>query len=165
MKRRISTIVLFFFIGIAPANLIAQDAISVSGGDVSGTGGTVAYSIGQVMYTATSTSAGQVNSGVQQPYSIIMVGNGRPIPAVSIEIYPNPANDNVVLKFSDPFIDSGMSSLSYALYDIYGQVLLREEISDGMVIIPVNTFASAMYMLKVLYGNAEIKTFKVIKTN
>lgn len=56
-----------FLLTISMGSLQAQKAVDASGGDASGTGGTVSYSIGQIDYMALSATSGKVNEGVQQP--------------------------------------------------------------------------------------------------
>lgn len=51
----------------------AQESANTAGGDISGSGGSVAYSIGQVVYTTHSGSLGIVAKGVQQSYEIAEV--------------------------------------------------------------------------------------------
>ena len=54
---------------------------------------------------------------------------------------------------------------SYSLYDLYGKLLLQEHILSSPVIVPLDTYAHGMYLLKVSHDTDVIKTFKVIKTN
>ena len=48
----------------------AQESANSSGGDATGSGGTIAYSIGQVVYTTNTGSNGSVAKGVQHAYEI-----------------------------------------------------------------------------------------------
>ncbi len=52
------------------AGLHAQQATTAAGGDATGPGGSVAYSVGQVVYTTNSGTGGSVAEGVQQSYSV-----------------------------------------------------------------------------------------------
>ena len=52
----------------------AQESVNASGGNAIGSGGTVAYSIGQVVYTANTDASGTVSQGAQQTYEIFTVG-------------------------------------------------------------------------------------------
>ena len=51
--------------------VIAQEAPTTSGGDATGSGGSVAFSIGQVVYVTNTGSTGTEAEGVQQPYEVI----------------------------------------------------------------------------------------------
>ncbi len=46
----------------------AQQATTATGGDASGSGGTVASSVGQIVYTTNTGTTGSVVQGVQQPF-------------------------------------------------------------------------------------------------
>src|SRR6056297_978638 len=59
---------LLFGPGLTGAN--AQQAMPASGGDASGSGGFVSYSVGQVVYTTHTGANGSVAQGVQQTYEI-----------------------------------------------------------------------------------------------
>jgi hypothetical protein len=59
-----------FWAGLAQA----QESANVSGGDATGSGGTVAYSVGQVVYTTNTGSTGSVAQGVQHAFEIFTVG-------------------------------------------------------------------------------------------
>lgn len=52
----------------------AQQSANASGGGAAGSGGTVAYSVGQVVYTSNSGSTGTVNQGIQHAYEIFILG-------------------------------------------------------------------------------------------
>lgn len=162
MKRH--TLVLVFFLsGIALSGIWAQDAVLSSGGDVAASRGSVSFSVGQVAYTSQSGTSGVVNAGVQQPVQVIMVGNEEPLSELTIGIYPNPTKDKLVLELSGEYPARGRHS--YSLYDLYGKLLLQEHILSSPVIVPLDTYAHGMYLLKVSHDTDVIKTFKVIKTN
>ncbi len=162
MKRH--TLVLVFFLsGIALSGIWAQDAVLSSGGDVAASRGSVSFSVGQVAYTSQSGTSGVVNAGVQQPVQVIMVGNEEPLSEVTIGIYPNPTKDKLVLELSGEY--PARVRHSYSLYDLYGKLLLQEHILSSPVIVPLDTYAHGMYLLKVSHDTDVIKTFKVIKTN
>jgi len=51
----------------------AQVAIDAAGGDAAGAGGTVSYSIGQIVYIFNAASGGMENQGVQQPVNMVIL--------------------------------------------------------------------------------------------
>ena len=140
----------------------AQQASTAAGGDFSGSGGTVAYSVGQIVYTTHTGINGSVAQGVQQPYEIsIVAGNGIDDNSFNIELsaYPNPTEDLVQLK-----IESGeLQDLSYHLVDITGSILASQKIQGATETILMKHLPSATYFLKVTYDNKLVKTFKIIK--
>lgn len=55
-----------------------QQVSTTTGGDAIGSGGTVAYSVGQVVYTTNTDASGTVNQGVQQAYEIFTLDVKKP---------------------------------------------------------------------------------------
>ncbi|MFZ4545743.1 MAG: hypothetical protein ACOYOA_16960, partial [Saprospiraceae bacterium] len=52
----------------------AQQSINSSGGNAKGAGGTIAYSVGQTVYTINKGIGGSAAQGVQHAYEILTVG-------------------------------------------------------------------------------------------
>ena len=146
----------FFF--LATGNLNAQNGTVASGGNASGTGGTVTYSIGLINYTIASGTGGTSTLGIQQPFEIFVTGIVGPEGNLSAEVYPNPADRFVVLRLNN----STNQNLSYALFDMQGRIIGLEEVNTQQVIIPVTGLAGGAYLIKVMNSN-EVKTFKIIK--
>lgn len=69
-KMKLSAIII---LAMALTELKAQEAIPASGGNATGSGGSVSYSVGQVEYSSNTGSGGSVAAGVQQPYEISVV--------------------------------------------------------------------------------------------
>lgn len=141
--------------------LQAQEAIPTTGGNASGSGGTVSYTVGQVAYTTQIGTNGTVAQGVQQPYEISVVSGIEDTEYIQLEFsaYPNPTADLLTLKVEN--YDN--RNLSYQLYDISGKLLKKEKLTENEVTIPMTGFIPAIYFLKVIDNQKEIKTFKIIK--
>lgn len=139
----------------------AQTTVTTSGGDASGAGGSVSYSVGQIVYSTNAGSNGSVAEGVQQPYEISVVTENNNFPDVSIEClaYPNPASDNLILSVEETDIEF----LSYLLYDNNGKLIEKMKITSDKSSISMNLLAPGPYYLKVLANETEIKIFKIIK--
>ena len=50
----------------------AQNIIPASGGNATGSGGTVSYTVGQIVYVTDTGNTGSVIQGVQQPYGSLI---------------------------------------------------------------------------------------------
>jgi len=141
--------------------LHAQEAIPASGGNASGSDGTVSYSIGQTVYSIHEGTNGTEVQGVQQPFEITVVTgiyDAKWI-SLSVKVYPNPTTQFLTLVVNEPDI----SDLSYELYDLDGKILIKKGIKDSQTQIAVERFAASIYFLKIMHSTAEIKTFKIIK--
>ena len=66
-KKTITSIA-FFLLGVG--GLQAQESMTAAGGNGTGSGGTIAYSVGQLVYTSDTETGSSVTKGVQQPFEI-----------------------------------------------------------------------------------------------
>ncbi len=162
MKQKTLVLCAVFLIAFGLTGLQAQDAVSATGGDATGSGGTIAYSVGQVVYTLNTGTNGSVAQGVQQPYEIsIVIGIEEPEGIMlTVSAYPNPTYDYLVLKTeSEKF-----KELSFQLLDINGRIFERNKLEGYETNIDMSGLASGTYFIRILEDNKEIKTFKIIKT-
>lgn len=138
----------------------AQQAVTATGGDASGSGGTVAYSVGQVVYTTNTEATGSVAQGVQQPYEISIV-SGFEVEQVnlSLQVYPNPTADYLSLNVGD----LELSNLKFQLFDMQGRLIEDKKIANTIETIRMDNLPGAVYFLKVFNNNKPLKTFKIIK--
>ena len=138
----------------------AQESINASGGDASGSGGTVAYSVGQVVYTTNSSSSGTVSQGVQHAYEIFTVGIKETELSISLSVFPNPTADNLTLQISD----YNNEKLSYQLFDMQGKLLSNGQIAAQQTQIDMNSFPPATYFVNVVTQEKnKVKSFRIIK--
>ena len=66
-------IVISFWLLVLPLYIYAQESTVASGGNGTGEGGSVSYSLGQVSYSSNSGSNGSITEGVQQPYDVSVI--------------------------------------------------------------------------------------------
>lgn len=142
------------------SKLIAQQATVTSGGNASGTGGSVSYSIGQVADKTQTGTTGTITQGVQQPFEIVTL-SGAEFTSIKLEamVYPNPTTTNVTLKITNFNLDQ----VSYLLFDMNGRVLNEGKIVSEETVIDMDRYAVATYLLKVNSDSKQLKTFKIIK--
>lgn len=141
--------------------LQAQQNTLTTGGNASGTDGSVSYSIGQALYTYTRTPQFSVVQGVQQPFEISVITSLEGYNNITMQCsaYPNPTTD--YLKLNIGYSDT--EKLVYQLYDINGKLLESKKVDAGETLIFLSNFIPATYFLKVTKEEKEIKTFKIIK--
>lgn len=149
------------FLGLKLTAMNAQRSIPASGGEASGNGGSVSYTVGQAVYTANTGVNGSMTQGVQQPYEISVVAGLEDTNEIDLTfyVYPNPITENVKLKVEN----YKSTDLSYQLFDISGKLLENKKIEASETSIAMNTFIKATYFLKVTDNNKAVKTFKIIK--
>jgi hypothetical protein len=137
----------------------AQESVNASGGNATGSGGTVAFSVGQVVYSSNTGSTGAVDAGVQQAYEIFTVGIIQPDLAISLSVFPNPTVNDIILKTQS--LDA--EQMSFTLVDLQGKVLAREVVVKEQTQIQMNHLPAAIYFLQVYTENRNIQSFKIIK--
>jgi len=159
LKRLKLSVVLLLGLGLT--GLQAQTSINATGGGASGKGGSVSYSVGQVVYTTNTGTSGSVAQGVQQPFEISVVTGIEEAKGINLSVtaYPNPTTDYLTLSIGE----FDISNLSYQLYDMNGKLLQSEKITGNQISIVVSNLVPANYFVKVIQGNKEVKTFKIIK--
>jgi hypothetical protein len=138
----------------------AQESVNATGGDATGSGGTAAYSIGQVVYTTNTGSTGSVAQGVQQAYEIITVGIKETALNISLTAFPNPTTEYLTLHISD----YNNEKLFYQLYDIQGKLISDGQVTALQTQINTASLPSATYFINVLnQENKKVQTFQIIK--
>ena len=148
-------------LGLGLTGLQAQTSVNATGGSASGSGGTLSYSVGQVVYTTNAGTSGSVVQGVQQPYEISVVTAIEEAKGINLSVttYPNPTTDFLQLTVES----EKLKDLSYQLFDMNGKLLQNEKITSNQTSIVMSNLVPATYFIKVIQGNKEVKTFKIIK--
>ena len=139
----------------------AQSGTNASGGEGSGNGGKVSFSIGQTSYNSYKASNGAISEGVQQPFEISELSTQENIEGIQLAInaFPNPTSDYLALTISN--LDE--NNLSYQLFDVQGRMIINESITNSLTNISMANLVSSTFILKIFKKNQNIKTFKIIK--
>lgn len=152
----ISCMVFLLFCG----GLLAQQGPVAAGGEVTGAGGTVSYSVGQVDYVTLQGAGGNAHLGLQQPReffttSIMEIGTL----GINAFVFPNPSSGEVTLSVQN----AQTSKMSFSLFNTQGQVLLEGPLSGNHTRIDLNALSAGAYFVKLNIDNTQIKLFKIIK--
>ena len=161
MKRNKLYFLFFLITIISFFKSYSQQSVSVSGGNAIGIGGTSSYSVGQITYTSQTSSGGNVNLGVQQPYEIVTLGNDNFTEInLLMSAYPNPTTNLLNLLVSD----GKWNNLSYQLFDANGRIVSNlQKITASETSVSMQELQQGIYFLSVNKENKTIKTFKIIK--
>lgn len=146
-------------------DMLAQNTVSATGGNGTGSGGSVSYTIGQVAYTNLRTENGSISMGVQQPNLFLTVGMEEVDITLSVSLYPNPTNTSTSLKLESQNELTSNGDLAYRLFDLNGKLLQQHPINTVLTIIPMDQLSNGVYILQVTRDKIEVKSFKVFKTN
>ena len=155
--------VFLFIVGLT--SLQAQETIPASGGNASGAGGSVSYTVGQVVYTTNTGADGSVAQGVQQPYEISVVTGIDQLQNVTLacRAYPNPTTNFLTLEIEGEVPEQ----FSASLYDFNGKLLQSLKVNGRETTIPMEIYAPATYFLRIEAKtnstSKNLKSFKIIK--
>lgn len=116
MRQKKLMLIAILLLGLGLIGLQAQEAVTSTGSMASGSGGTLNYSIGQVVYTTNTGTNGSVSQGVQQPYEISVVTGLKEAVEINLIVtaYPNPTIDYLTLEVKD----FTLSTLRFQFYDM-----------------------------------------------
>ena len=160
MKHKKINFIVVFLMLFSMLGLQAQETQDASGGEASGSGGTVSYSVGQIVYTTNTGTNGSMAQGVQQPYEIsVVLGIDEANGIRLMMVFPNPTTNFVVVKVEN----YDVTDLTYQLVDTNGRIIENKKILSEDTTIYMNGYPATIYFLQVLDQNKLIKTFKIIK--
>ncbi|NJM14614.1 MAG: T9SS type A sorting domain-containing protein [Bacteroidales bacterium] len=149
------------FLGLWLTALQAQESVNATGGDATGSGGSVSFTVAQLTYQTHTGTNGSVAEGAQQAYEISVVTAIEEAKGINLSMaaYPNPTKNYLTLSIEE----FDISNLSYQLYDTQGKLLQSEAINGNRTSINMSNYVSANYFIKVIAKNQAIKEFKIIK--
>ena len=139
-----------------------QTSILSSGGNATGSGGSISYSVGQIINSTMAGPDGSISNSVQQPYEISVITSIENIGRINsgIKLYPNPTAGLIALTI-DPFEDD--MNIRFLLYNLEGILLIDRMVEDKTTDIRLDGYSSTIYFLVVIKDNLEVQTFKIIK--
>ncbi len=156
------TVLLAFTLPLSSS--LAQEVIPASGGNATGSGGSVSYSIGQIFFNIHTGANGSVAEGVQQPWEISVVTSVTEAEGIDLVVsaFPNPATDYLILRVDN----YDFEHLEYLLFDVNGKLLKEGKVTGSETTISMTNLVPAVYFLKVIQTSPsyqEVKTFRIIK--
>ena len=156
--RKVIVSILLVVFGLT--EVMAQRTTTASGGDATGAGGSLSYTVGQVVYTTNTGANGSVAQGVQQPYEI-SISVGIEVTEINMKLvaYPNPTNNLLTLNIGN----HNNEKLTYQLYDMQGKLLGSKQVINSNTTIGMHYLPVGSYLLNVLDNNSLIKTFRIVK--
>jgi hypothetical protein len=155
MKIKLLSILLLGF----SLGTLAQTNIVAAGINATGSGGTVNYSVGPIIFKKPN---GQPSTnGLQQPFEILTLSSDDfNTTSIELSFYPNPtvADLHLLLK------NRGNDMFYFQLASLDGRTIVSEQkILTEDTIVNMEAYPKGIYLLQVTSGNKNIKTFKIIK--
>lgn len=138
---------------------LAQNSMVSSANNAQSSQGSISYTIGQTVFTNSTSTHGTIEQGIQQPYTISQtLGTLNNDISLKMIAFPNPTTNTLQLK-----IENYNKETSYNLSDISGKTLSHHKISNQQTIINMQSYPAATYFLSIYKQSKHIKTFKIIK--
>lgn len=159
---KVKIIFLLFFLISGLHAQVSHIAFPAAGGNASGSGGTLSYTLGQVGGRLIEDPSGNtLLSGIQQPYELYIINSvdHEKLIGSAIRTYPNPANDYVILKIQDEI----EGDYSISIYDIKGELKKEKKVIQDETRILMQELLPSVYFVKVYRNKEIVKTFKIIK--
>lgn len=143
------------------SHLLAQEGIVASGGNISGIGGSVSYSVGQLAFNVFSGINSSIIQGIQQPFEHSVVTAVENVSDIYLKcwVYPNPTRNAIKLSIGSADLDN----MFCRMYDTNSRLILDMKIENEETEISMQNLAPSIYFLRVIRNKLEIKTFKIIK--
>ena len=155
--QKIFIIILLFIVANSTQ---AQESVNSIGGVDRGNGGTVSFSVGQMVYTTDSKESGSVVQGVQRPYRITTTDIKKLDNTLSFKAYPNPSSEDLFLEMN-AFRNE---KLNYQLYDMQGKLIMTNPIEVPKTQINMRALAVGAYVIHIYDSkNQAIQTIQIIK--
>ncbi len=139
--------------------LFSQQNTVATGGEASGTGGTVSFTIGQIDFSAQSGANGTVTQGIQQPLEFYNVGLEEAVNNFSVLFFPNPTVAELQVELKNVSLDQ----LTYVLTDLNGKIIEFRSIDTENLTINMTELSRTNYFLNfVRKGNVE-GSYQIVK--
>lgn len=145
-------------LALFPGALIAQQDVVTAGGNGTASGGSISYSIGQVVYTSESYSNGSINHGVQQPYSIMAINVDESLKEMEVSLYPNPTHDHVLISL--PELRRG---LTISVFDMKGALIEEKPLQSQQTLLFAQEWHAAQYIIRICDQSQNCSEYKLVK--
>lgn len=156
-KLAISLTVGLLFVGFA----WGQQSVNTGGGDAAGTGGTVSYTIGQVVFNTGLSGAGFAAQGVQHAYETYTVGMEQNTSHYSLIVFPIPTTNILTIKINNNYD----YNFHYDLFNGEGKLVSYGHLSSDNSEINMSSMVDDIYHLILLNEGSIVEKIQIIKTN
>ena len=138
----------------------AQESLSAAGNQASGSGGSVSYSVGQVVHSINIGTNGTEAQGVQQPFEVMVLKTTEDAGNIDLSISAYLATaDFITLSVANLEV----TKFSYQLFDMSGKLLELKNLEGNPTRIAMSNYPQGVYVVRVLADENEVKIFKVNK--
>ncbi len=137
----------------------AQEIVASSGSHFANSEKQISWTLGEPVITTLSNENFQLTQGFHQSKLIVTALDEISKPKFDITAFPNPTSDYLKVKIEN----AAQQKFHYVLYSMDGRIISRKKIESSISEIPMYSYVSAAYLLKIFDGDNALKTFKIIK--
>jgi hypothetical protein len=142
------------------AQSVSPDIIATSGTSFNDGTSQLDWTLGEPVTSTFISGSNMLTQGFHQPNLLITSVNDIDVD-FSVNVFPNPAIDQVQLKF-----ENLKDAVTIDLLTAEGKLLQSQNIKTaGDVMFDVSTYSTGTYLLSVKDNHSKIKTYKIIKLN
>lgn len=161
------TLIMTCLSNICTAQSLGPATLNAAGGSTAVSGNTHEWSVGEMVLVHTATTSGLVvTQGILQPMLQVTGIHDNELALEGMSIYPNPASDQLHIKF-----DLARNlEVTLKLSDISGRTQYVKKIKDhngsALITMDFRPYASGVYLLQVATTDKTktyTNTFKVVK--
>ena len=136
---------LFSFLFVLGSTIQAQEVIASAGAEVESTGGSMSYTIGEMVVTSTTNTDGTLTQGYQQGFLTATAIDEIPS-ELELSLYPNPAADYIIIE------SKSLSDFEQiTMYDMAGKLVWRQNGNtsvDNKLTIDFTAHAAGNYIIR-----------------
>ncbi|QGY42989.1 T9SS type A sorting domain-containing protein [Maribellus comscasis] len=137
----------------------AQEVVATAGNSFTNNNLQLNWTLGESVISTLSNQNTVLTQGFHQSKIIVTAVDEFPELSFDISAYPNPTSNHLKVKIEK----TGQQDLFYTLYSLDGRIMAQKQIETSVSEIPMYSYVSATYLLKVFNKNNVLKTFKIIK--
>ncbi|MBI3133203.1 MAG: T9SS type A sorting domain-containing protein [Bacteroidetes bacterium] len=153
MKQKILTFIMFI-IAVPSAIVYGQslNVVASAGTYTEGPGGSVSWTLGEMVITTLSGSSNDVTQGFHQ--GNIYVSGLDDLRAIEVNIYPNPTSEFVTIQSPEP--------VRVKIFDVSGRLVSVHDLSNEINQLNVSDFARGTYNLVFESAGRETRTAQLV---
>lgn len=126
----------------------AQQAVTSTGGDATGSGGSMSYTLGEPVVTFNTAPSGSASHGVQRSYALISTSlPPQEDPPPPVVIWPNPTSAGLSVAFGG----TPPQGSTYTVMDATRRAVLAGKL-EANTSIATEQLSTASYTLQLFYG-------------
>ena len=167
MKKLLFLSICIIVFSYCSAQSLIPTVVSSQGDYFTSSGGSVSWTLGEIIGETYSSANNKLTQGFQQP-KLLLTAVENTNSSISISIYPNPTSASVMIEFNDSAPIAMGTKLQ--MYDVHGNMVLESPIinsnPDGYRgVIDLRTLADGMYVANIINSENNTKqSYKITKS-